>query len=76
MEAARRGDTSIASCILPATSSELLMLPTFSETMHYPWRLLIDTVTLDHQTTAEADGLCFKHLVVGALLWPATQLAG
>ena len=51
-------------CLLPETND--VMLVSAPEPMRFPWRFLFDSVSHEHRTPAEVEGLCFKTLVLGA----------
>ena len=64
MDAARRRDPAVKTCLLPETTDIMLVSP--PEAMRFPWRFLFDYLSLEHRTPQEVNGRCFRTLIVGA----------
>ena len=69
LEAARRRDPAVETCLLPETTD--VMLVSMPGAMRFPWRFLFDLLSLEHRTPQEVNGHCFRTLVVGVC--PAHQ---
>ena len=54
------------SCLLPSRGNELLLMPSDAGGLDLPWGFLFDLLSTAHRTPAEAEGQCFRTLVVGA----------
>ena len=64
LDAARRRDPAVKTCLLPETTDIMLVSP--PEAMRFPWRFLFDYLTLEHRTPQEVNGRCFQTLIIGA----------
>ncbi len=42
-----------------------MLIPDDAAPMHTPLRFLFDSLSVDHRTLDEADGLCFRTVIVG-----------
>ena len=68
MDAAARRDPAVADCLLPDPQGrELLLLPVNPRPLEFRWAFLFDMLTPAHQAPNEADGQCFRKLVIGEL---------
>lgn len=74
MDAARRRDPAVKTCLLPETTDIMLVSP--PEAMRFPWRFLFDYLTLEHRTPQEVNGRCFRTLIVGAKVCLMPRLFG
>jgi len=65
LDAARRADPSPDSCLLPSRGGELLLLPDDARALDARWGFLLGLLSTAHRTPAQAEGQCFRNLVVG-----------
>ena len=54
-------------CLLPSgPATELLLMPDDLRPMNFQWAFLFDLLSPEHRNPVDAEGQCFRNLVVGA----------
>lgn len=76
LDAARRGDPAVDTCLLPSVpkTTELLLMPDDLRPLNFKWAFLFDLLSPEHRNPVDAQGQCFRNLVVGEHLPAADQL--
>ena len=68
LDAARQGSPSVDTCLLTDDegTEELILMPDDARPLDFQWGFLFDLLSSEHRTPADAEGQCFRNLVVGA----------